>query len=147
MMGGWPGRGFVTMISRSPRGPIDRLVRVGRPHAVEGQIQNILPILPWYFDWCPICLSPNQRSREHVLQAGLGGAVLTVICEPCILGLGSRLEASLLDWFRYAVVDARISCESIPGQMREGKVCRRSTQDDRPVWLFPRDIQPRARGA
>jgi len=126
-------------------GPIQRVLRVGRPHAIEGQIRAVHPIERIDFDWCPICLEPNPTHLEHVPQRGLGGSVKTLTCEPCNSGFGSRLEAALLDWYYDALVDVRISCETIPGEMREGKVYRRSSETGAPVWLFPRDIQQRTR--
>src|SRR5690348_5394269 len=50
------------------------------------------------FDFCPICLSPEPRSREHVPPESLGGRVLTRLCEKCNNGLGARVEVELLDW-------------------------------------------------
>lgn len=102
-------------------GPIKRVLRTGRPHAFEAQVKTVLTLDRVDFDWCPICLEPEPATGEHVPQSGLGGDVKTVTCRDCNSGLGSRIEASLLDWYHDALVDVRISCESISGQMQERK--------------------------
>lgn len=48
---------------------------------------------------CPICIDGDPTDREHVPSKGLGGSVMTTTCKACNSGLGSRVEATLQDWF------------------------------------------------
>lgn len=70
---------------------------------------------------------------------------MTSTCQPCNSGLGSRLEASLLDWYQDALTNVRITCESIPGAMRESRVYLRESETGARVFLFPRNIHSRTR--
>lgn len=48
------------------------------------------------FDRCPICLRPDNLTKEHVPIKSLGGKVMTRTCSDCNNGLGSASEAALL---------------------------------------------------
>jgi len=50
------------------------------------------------FDRCPICLSTDPSTEEHVGPQRLGGRALTRTCAPCNNELGSKLDAALVAW-------------------------------------------------
>lgn len=47
------------------------------------------------FDVCPICLSTDELTEEHVPMRALGGKVMTLTCKKCNNKLGSYSEAAL----------------------------------------------------
>lgn len=89
------------------------------------------------FEQCPICLSPNPRSREHVPPKGLGGVVLTLTCARCNNQFGSTLEADLQDWFDDAV-HVRFQSDHIRGARRAPRLLVRQTPEGKPVFMLDR---------
>jgi len=87
------------------------------------------------FPVCPICLIVGPTSREHVPQETVGGRVMTLTCQRCNNGLGSRLEAHLLDWYDNAI-RASYSKEGIPGRRRGPRLLHRELPTGEFV-LFP----------
>lgn len=71
------------------------------------------------FGCCPICLTPEAVSREHVPPHSVGGSVLTTTCDRCNHEFGSRFEPSLNTWYERSVSASITGC-SVLGSRRLG---------------------------
>lgn len=49
------------------------------------------------FDQCPICLSAEQLTEEHVPPEAVGGRVMTTTCTRCNNELGSSIDSPFVD--------------------------------------------------
>jgi hypothetical protein len=49
------------------------------------------------FGTCPICLSSEPHTEEHVPPAAVGGRVMTSTCSPCNNELGSSIDKPFVD--------------------------------------------------
>ncbi|WP_168442826.1 HNH endonuclease [Microbacterium sp. PF5] len=94
------------------------------PPPIEGVTRGAehVPVAFEYaeFDRCPICLTPDPDSREHVPPHSLGGSVLTATCERCNNEFGSRYEPHALAWYENALGNARVSGSTVPGKRHAG---------------------------
>jgi hypothetical protein len=90
------------------------------------------------FNQCPICLASAPTSNEHVPPAALGGSVMTTTCARSNNELGSRLEASLIDWWEDAVGSVSLSHHDVRGSRRAGRVLLRQKETGEPVLLLRR---------
>lgn len=52
---------------------------------------------PVSFAQCPICLSSDPTSAEHVPPEAIGGRIMTSTCVPCNNELGSSIDAPFVD--------------------------------------------------
>lgn len=91
---------------------------------------------PLEFDFCPICGSTDDLTREHVPQRDLGGTVMTLTCPPCNNGLGSRVENELRHWFDDAIFDVRFSGGDVQGNRRVPRILLRRDSEGRVGMLF-----------
>ncbi|MBO3752157.1 hypothetical protein J5X84_39365 [Streptosporangiaceae bacterium NEAU-GS5] len=99
------------------------------PDAISGQARVIAGIPARNFSHCPICLTPDPTSREHVPPETLGGQIMTRTCDPCNKDLGSRLEAALVDWYDMAFVRVTFEGEGVRGRRRSARLLYRETPD------------------
>lgn len=88
------------------------------------------------FQTCPICLSGQPDTREHVPQRDLGGRVVTRTCSRCNNELGSRVEVALKDWFDHALRSVRFSGGDVPGVRRSPRLLLRWSPEGEFI-LFP----------
>lgn len=86
------------------------------------------------FTACPICLSLEADSAEHIPPLSLGGKVMTTTCKRCNNGFGSRVEKSLADLY-FRSVDVRVSSHLLPGNRKMPQFLLRETEDGVPVFL------------
>jgi hypothetical protein len=110
----------------------------------DARIAVVREITGYRFDSCPICLAPQPSSAEHVPPAGTGGQPRTWTCEPCNNGLGSRVEAELIDWRDDALRYARANSETVAGARKLPRLLRRRTPDDRFVLVIDGPLHPDA---
>ncbi len=99
---------------------------------------------PMNFDRCPICLDSTPMNKEHVPPVPLGGSVMTTTCARCNNELGSRLEASLIDWWQDAVGLVSLSHDDVRGARRAARVLLRQKETGEPVLLL-RPVDPAIR--
>lgn len=96
-------------------------IRFGTPRAsgeIEAVAHKILKATQLTPAACPICLTSDANSREHVPPMSLGGGPLVMTCQRCNNEAGSRLEPDLLDWYEHALSKTSFASESILGQRR-----------------------------
>jgi hypothetical protein len=124
-----------------------RLVRPGDADFVVERLDRNLETIdvevlglagPMNFDRCPICLDLAPVSREHVPPLALGGTVMTRTCARCNNELGSRLEASLINWWEDAVGSVSLSHDDVRGARRAARVLLRQKETGEPVLLMSR---------
>jgi hypothetical protein len=72
----------------------------------------------------------------------MGGQVRTWTCEPCNNGLGSRVEAELIDWRDDALRHARAVSEEVLGARKLPRRLRRRTPDGRFVLIVDGSLHP-----
>jgi hypothetical protein len=86
---------------------------------------------------CPICIDGEPTAREHVPQKNLGGQVMTMTCQRCNNGLGSRVEAELQNWFDHALTQVAFDYDGeIPGKRRAPTIYYRKAKDGDAFALF-----------
>ncbi|MCX4639895.1 HNH endonuclease [Streptomyces platensis] len=93
---------------------------------------------PMKFDRCPICLTPDPTTDEHVPPKSLGGSVMTSTCERCNNRFGSLLEATLTSWWEDAVGSVAFSHEEVRGARRTSRILHRQTEDGEFALLLDR---------
>lgn len=95
------------------------------------------------FDRCPICLTPDPESEEHVPPRALGGQPRTWTCAACNNGLG-RVEADLVDWRDDALRSTRATAEALRGARKLPRLLRRRTVDSQFVLIIDGPMDPDA---
>jgi hypothetical protein len=95
------------------------------------------------FDRCPICLTAQPDSAEHVPSAALGGQSRTWTCGPCNNGLG-RIEAELVDWRDDALRHTRATADGVRGALKLPRLLRRRTPDGQFVLIIDGPMHPDA---
>lgn len=110
----------------------------------EVRIRAVRPIAEQYFDVCPIC-GNAATEEEHVPPRSVGGRVMTRTCLPCNNGLGSKVEADLVDWHDDAVTLPAFSGDAVQGRRRASRITVRATPDGRFVLLMDGDADPAVR--
>lgn len=105
-------------------------------------ITGLQIIEPMHFDRCPICLTPNPTSKEHIPPRSVGGRVMTLTCKPCNSDFGGRVEPDLYSWCLDALVNTRASGTGAPGRRRLPTVYRRETQDGQFILLVEGEVDP-----
>jgi hypothetical protein len=104
----------------------------------------VAPIDERYFDVCPICGDPATHD-EDVPPRSIGGRVMTRTCQPCNNGLGSRVEADLVDWYDDAVTLPAFSGDAVQGARRASRIFLRISPDGKPVPLMDESTDPAVR--
>jgi hypothetical protein len=142
-----PRRGSIPARELMVRGDDGQLLEV-RNGPADGdtpavQLTLVREIGRHRFDRCPICLTPDPGSEEHVPSAALGGRVLTSTCAPCNNGLG-RVEAELIDWRDDALRHTRATADAVRGARKLPRLLRRSTPDGQFVLIVDGSMHPDA---
>lgn len=112
--------------------------RVRHPGRTDVQVNRVAFANIIQFGHCPICLTPNPTSREHVPPKTLGGTVITYTCEPCNNRFGSVIEPDLLNWYEDAFTNVRIGHENVHGARKSRRALHRKTSDGTP-FLYLED--------
>jgi HNH endonuclease len=107
-------------------------------------IRVVGPIAERYFDACPICGDPATHD-EHVPPRSIGGRVMTQTCGACNHGLGSKVEADLVDWHDDAVTLPAFSGDAVSGPRRASRIVCRATPDGEFVLLMDGGTDPAVR--
>lgn len=94
------------------------------------------------FGECPICLTPQPTSREHIPPYSIGGTVLTVTCERCNNEFGSRFETHLQSWYEGSTGRVLISGQGVRGKRHGGEYLFRVTPDGEPVLFHKGKMDP-----
>lgn len=94
-------------------------------------------VQPVRFSICPICLSDDRLTAEHVPMSAIGGSVMTYTCQACNNILGSHSEEELRKAFHAEVpVEAESTGESaLKGTRRASGYLRRSALRDPIVFV------------
>lgn len=113
----------------------------------EGTLEFLAVIKPGAFQRagvpaCPICIDGDPTVREHVPQRNLGGHVMTMTCEACNHGLGSRVEAALQDWFDSAYRRVAFEHEEISGRRHIPTIYHRQAADGTFAWFVDGELTP-----
>lgn len=96
------------------------------------------------FEACPICGDP-ATAGEHVPPLSIGGRVMTRTCGPCNNGLGSRIEADLVDWHDDAVTLPAFRGNAVQGARRASRILHRATPNGDLVLLMDESADPAVR--
>lgn len=86
---------------------------------------------------CPICLTPEPDSEEHVPPRALGGAAMTWTCSTCNNQLGSRTESAMQDWFDRAC-RIRVTVSGHRRPLAEDRALIRQTADGMVIFVLDR---------
>jgi hypothetical protein len=124
-------------------GRVLELARRDRP-GQEVSIRVVGAIGERYFNVCPIC-GDRATHKEDVPPRSIGGRVMTRTCQPCNNGLGSKVEADLVDWYDTAVTLPAFSGDAVQGARRPGRIFFRVTSDGKPVLLMDESTDPGVR--
>lgn len=98
---------------------------LARDEGSQVRVRTLIEGRTEIFPVCPICLSGEPDTREHVPQRDLGGRVVTRTCSRCNNELGSRVEVALKDWFDDALRHARFSGGEVRGVRRSPRLLLR----------------------
>lgn len=99
------------------------------------------------FDVCPICLSDDVTSKEHVGPKAIGGAYMTKTCARCNNELGSRLDKPLAEWTTSSYERMKVTSPLFPGPRNLKRVSTYATTAGQPVWFLRGDPGPDVRAA
>lgn len=108
------------------------------PSPVGERVDTRIVLVPFdYFEFaeCPICLTPNPDSREHVPPSSMGGSVLTLTCLRCNNEFGSRFESHLQTWYEGSTGRVRISGPAVNGRRNAGEFLLRITETGEPLLM------------
>lgn len=114
------------------------ILEAGMPQPKGTRVEaRVIPVELEFRDFgeCPICLSPNAVSREHVPPRAVGGSALTMTCEPCNNKFGSRFEARLQSWYENSYNKVRLFGGDTVGRRHAGDFLVRETPDGEFVLL------------
>ncbi|MFE3884554.1 HNH endonuclease [Streptomyces lydicus] len=126
------------MLLQSQAGSEMRIERLDASDQLAIHAEVIAVAQPLTFDRCPICLTPEPFSKEHVPPEALGGAVMTSTCHRCNNQFGSLLESALIDWWEDAIGSVSFSHADVPGARRTARVLQRQTDSGEFVLLLDR---------
>lgn len=90
---------------------------------------------PGRFSHCPICLTSDPDSDEHVPQRGLGGKKMLLTCRRCNNSLGSRVERGLQSWYDRRLSDVRVSAPDVRGSRRMPDILVRQLENGEPLLI------------
>ena len=93
------------------------------------------------FEVCPICLTPDPDTLEHVPHGAIGGQVQTLTCARCNNQLG-RFEAELTRWCFGELVNVRAEADVVVGRRRIPRVLLRWTGDGQFVLIVDGRADP-----
>lgn len=110
--------------------------RVRHPGRTDVQVNRIAFANVIRFGHCPICLTPNPTSREHVPPEALGGTAMTYTCLPCNNKFGSLVEVDLVNWYEDAFTKVRLGHEDVRGARSSRRALLRETSDGVPFLYF-----------
>jgi hypothetical protein len=118
---------------------------VHAPHAgsTDHRFQIVRGIEVHYFDRCPICLSPEPTSAEHLPPGALGGRSMTRTCTRCNNDLG-RVEAELTDWRDNAFRHTTATADGIVGARKLPRLLHRRTADGKFALIIDGPMHPDA---
>lgn len=111
--------------------------RISDPNAVDATLTIVLTAERRDFDRCPLCLTPNPTSEEHVPPDSLGGSIMTVTCLRCNNEFGSRLEVDLLNWWEDAA-NVRFANDRVQGARRSPRILFRQIESGEPMLFIDR---------
>jgi hypothetical protein len=139
-------RGNIPVRKLAVRGDDGELLEVVHaPHAgsTDHRFQIVRRIEVHYFDRCPICLSPEPTSAEHLPPAALGGRSMTRTCTRCNNDLG-RVEAELTDWRDNAFRHTTATADGIVGARKLPRLLHRQTADGKFALIIDGPMHPDA---
>lgn len=96
-----------------------------RSKLVTAEIATIAQVAR--FSRCPICLTGDPVSREHVPPESVGGEVLTYTCMRCNNDIASRFESRLADYAHSRVRYASMDFPDLKGRRTVGELSVRFT--------------------
>ncbi len=100
------------------------LLEARMPRPVGNEITfRALPVLFEFIDLgiCPICLTPDPTSREHVPPHSIGGNALILTCEQCNNEFGSKYEPHLQRWYEGSIGKVTLSGADVTGRRFAGE--------------------------
>lgn len=116
----------------------DMTFRSPRPsNAVEVSVRKVKISGYREFLVCPVCLSANPSSVEHVPPHSIGGGAITKTCERCNNEFGSRIEPHLLDWYDHAI-RATFAGDGVPGDRQGPRLLHRENENGEFGFFFDR---------
>lgn len=124
-------------------GELLEVVHAPREGATDHPFHIVREIEGHYFDRCPICLSPEPTSAEHLPPAALGGQAMTRTCTRCNNDLG-RVEAELTDWRDDAFRHTTTTSDAIVGARKLPRLLRRQTADGKFALIIDGPMHPDA---
>ena len=130
---GIPTSATINLIADDGR---DRRFELARDEGSPVRVRTLIEGEPKIFAVCPICLSGQPDTREHVPQRDLGGRVVTRTCSRCNSEFGSRVEVALKDWFDDALRHVRFSGGDVRGVRSSPRLLLRWSPEGEFI-LFP----------
>lgn len=127
--------------------PDRNALEVTAESSLRGRAVRIRPVAgihPRFFESCPIC-GDDATHAEHVPPESMGGRVMTRTCGPCNNGLGSKVEADLVDWHDGALTFPRFSADGVLGARRSKRILYRLTREGAFVLIVDGNIDPAVR--
>lgn len=110
------------VIENNAGNPLDlSLVRESDQQEVSSRL--LIPASWADFDFCPICLSSDELTSEHIPSGKLGGTILTRTCKTCNNRFGSLEEALLRATEQVVTLHARSS--TLRGERKVGEMAVR----------------------
>lgn len=79
------------------------------------------------FSECPICLTPDPSSEEHVPPYAIGGTSIVRTCTLCNNEFGSKFEPHLFNWYESTLGAVRLSGGDVLGNRHAGTFLARQT--------------------
>jgi hypothetical protein len=109
------------------------------------QAQFIAEIGYCAFEQCPICLTPEPDSDEHVPHGAIGGQIRTRTCGRCNNMLGTRVEDELTKWCFDALPNIRAEGPGVQGRRRVPSTHLRWTDEGQFVLIVDDRADPAVR--
>ncbi|WP_349885567.1 HNH endonuclease [Microbacterium sp. WHRI 7836] len=118
------GRGIPELSRATLRMKDGSVLEARMPRPVGNEITfRALPVAFEFIDLgvCPICLSPEPTSREHVPPHSIGGNALILTCERCNNEFGSKYEPHLQGWYEGSIGKVKMSGADVDGRRFAGE--------------------------
>jgi len=128
---------------RGDEGQRLEVIHAPRAGSTQHQLCIVREIDAYYLDRCPICLTQEPGSAEHVPPAALGGRPLTRTCDRCNNDLG-RVEAELTDWRDDALRHTTATSDTIMGARKLPRLLHRQTADGKFALVIDGAMHPDA---
>lgn len=119
------------------------VIHAPRAGSTQHELRIVRRIEAYHFGRCPICLTQEASSAEHVPPAALGGRLITRTCERCNNDLG-RVEAELTDWRDDALRHATATSDAILGARKLPRLFHRQTADGKFAFVIDGPVHPDA---